>query len=116
MNKLAIPLIALACLSACSDSNDADLKISGNSTFPPLPSNSSERVTLTGKMSFWMYEGEAGCYGTITSGSEEVNLWIDADSCGEKVFDENEQVSVEVTFSPDNQYGPGATYTITRFN
>ena len=63
-----------------------------------------------------MYEGAAGCYGAITDGATEVNLWIDAESCGEKEYDENEAASVEVTFNSDNQYGPGKTYTITSFN
>ena len=116
MNRLFISIIAVAFLSACSSSDDSSPLSSAKSSFPSLPSSSAERVTLDGVMSFWMYEGDAGCYGTITDGAVEVNLWVDADSCGEKEFGENEAASIEVTFNPENQYGPGKTYTITSFN
>ena len=66
-------------------------------------------------MSFWMYEGAAGCYGTITDGLSEVNLWVSEESCVEIDYSENEATSVEVTFRSENQYGPGKTYTITSF-
>lgn len=62
-----------------------------------------------------MYEGDAGCYGTIEKGAQEVQLWIDADSCGDKEYQESEPASVVVTYNPDNQYGPGKTYTIVEF-
>ena len=113
-NYLAI--ITLSCLLlACSDSSEQVNNSVSEDNFPPLPTNSSERVKLNGKMSFWMYEGEAGCYGTIVKGSQEVQLWIDSDGCGEREYAENENASVEVTFRSDNQYGPDKIYTITRF-
>ena len=68
-----------------------------------------------GKMAFWMFEGDAGCYGAIADGNSEVQLWVDADKCEDVEYSENEDASVEVTFSTENQYGPGDTYTITKF-
>ncbi len=115
MKNAIIAILFAAGLAACSDSADESSGTSAGSSFPPLPTSSSERVTLTGKMSFWMYEGAGGCFGTIASGSQEVQLWIDADGCGDQDYAENEDASVEVTFKADNQYGPGETYTITRF-
>ena len=113
-NYLAI--VALSCVSiACSDSSEEVAGSTSEASFPSLPTTSSERVVLEGKMAFWMYEGEAGCYGTIVKGSQEVQLWIDAGSCGDREYAENANASVEVTFRSDNQYGPGKTYTITRF-
>ena len=119
MNKrILIVTLFTILVAGCSESENSD--VAENSTasgpsFPSLPTSSSERVQLKGKMAFWMYEGDAGCYGTITDGSSEVELWIDADSCGEREYPENEDASVEVTFNSENQYGPGKTYTITNF-
>ena len=114
--KYYLTILTLSCvLLACSDSSEQVTESTSENSFPPLPTDSSERVNLSGKMSFWMYEGEAGCYGTIVKGSQEVQLWIDSNSCGEREYAENEDASVEVTFRSDNQYGPDKTYTITRF-
>ena len=115
MQKHVIAIFVFSALVACSDSsNQASETVSGDS-FPTLPTSSSERVTLEGQMSFWMFEGDAGCYGTIVKGSQEVQLWVGADTCGDREYAENEAASVEVTYKTDNQYGPGKTYTITRF-
>ncbi|MDX1408591.1 MAG: hypothetical protein R3330_10675 [Saprospiraceae bacterium] len=106
-------LLVVLLVSGCSDSPDmseADKESAG------FPSGPDERALLTGSMSFWMYEGSAGCYGTLETGGQSVSLWVDADSCGEREYHEGESASVEVTFNPDNQYGPGKTYTITRFD
>ena len=43
-------------------------------------------------------------------------LWIDADACGDTEYAENAPASVDITWLEDNQWGPGNTYTITRFN
>lgn len=114
--KLMSILLATVTLVACSDSGSDQIeKTDQSSHFSSLPASSSERVVLKGKMSFWMYEGSAGCYGELMRGTEAIQLWVDAESCADKEFAENQDTSVEVTFNPDNQYGPGKTYTITKF-
>ncbi|WP_299595618.1 hypothetical protein, partial [uncultured Microbulbifer sp.] len=107
-------LISLA-LTACSSKENSTQASGSVGKFPKLPTSSTEYTTLQGVMSFWMYEGAAGCYGTITDGLSEVNLWVSEDSCVEVNYSENEAASVEVTFISENQYGPGKTYTITSF-
>ena len=115
MKKPILAIFLSGVLVACSDSSDQASETVSGGSFPALPTSSSERVTLEGQMSFWMYEGDAGCYGTIVRGSREVQLWADADDCGHREYAENAFASVEVTYREDNQYGPGETYTIPRF-
>ncbi|ABD79705.1 hypothetical protein [Saccharophagus degradans] len=104
--------------AACSDrtTNELEQPKETSGAFPTLPTSSHEVVTLSGKMSFWMYEGDAGCYGAITDGINEIQLWVNVEKCGDREYAENEAVSVDVTFNSDNQYGPGKTYTIIAFN
>lgn len=111
---LLIAAIALHALSGCSES-DTQASTEASGSFATLPADSKESAVLSGEISFWMHEGDAGCYGTITDGVSEVQLWTDVDTCGEKEYSENQRASVEVTFRSDNQYGPGTTYTITKF-
>lgn len=114
MNKYFIIVALSIFIFSCSDS-DEEPKTIDEATSINLPTNASEKVILSGLMSFWMYEGSAGCYGSLTIDISEVNLWVNADSCGEKEYKENESASVEVIYDTSNQYGPGKTYTITSF-
>ncbi len=116
LNRIVLGILLLLFLSACSESENDDSKHSNSDKgFQSLPSNESERTIVNGRMSFWMYEGDAGCYGTLAKGISEIQLWIDADSCIDKSYSENQKASVEITFNQSNQYGPGKTYTITAF-
>ncbi|MGH1448071.1 MAG: hypothetical protein ACRBBM_01415 [Pseudomonadaceae bacterium] len=111
-----IGLIAvLIIIAGCSDDNGSASSQAASANQVVLPEDASERVSLTGEMSFWMYEGAAGCYGTLVSQGEEVQVWVDADSCGDREYEENQSATLELTFDPENQYGPGKTYTITSF-
>lgn len=103
-------------ITGCSDGAGPASDDSVGSNQIDLPERSSDRIKLAGEMSFWMYEGEAGCYGTLLSQGEEIQVWVDADACGEREYEENQQVTLELTFDPANQYGPGRTYTITAFD
>lgn len=114
------PLLLLALMlfiAGCSDSSSDSDPSTANAAhaFPPLPTSAADPVTLSGSMSFWMYEGDGGCFGTITDGLAEVWLWVDVDTCGETDYEENQPAKVEVIFSQENQYGPEKMYTITRF-
>ena len=118
MNRVTVVLLSAAIsLAACSKEPEPSeaAGTSEASSLPRLPTSSSERVLLEGKMNFWMYEGDAGCYGSLERDGEEVQLWIDAESCGEKEYAEGEDAAVVVTFRSDEQYGPGKTYTIVEF-
>ncbi len=114
--RLALIVISAA-LSACTDESTpvagTDSSAGG---FPALPASPDQRVTLNGKMTFWMYEGDGGCFGSISDGVQEVELWVDVDTCGQVEYPENAAASVEVTYRPDNQYAPGELYTIVSFN
>lgn len=117
MNKFFIIIVVSVLSIGCSDSsnepNNTDQAIQASHL--NLPTSTSEKMVISGEMIFWMYEGSAGCYGDILVKGVEINLWINENSCGEKEFKENQAASVEITFNPKNQYGPGKTYTITSF-
>ena len=102
-------------IAGCSDGNGMAAGRPASTNHVSLPANPSERVNLTGEMSFWMYEGDAGCYGTLVSQGKEIQLWAGVDTCGDREYEENQRAALEITFNPDNQYGPGKTYTITSF-
>ena len=105
-------------LAGCSDSGNevaAPGALLSATPFPTLPASPSETVVLDGAMTFWMYEGDGGCFGTISDGVQELWLWVDVDTCGDVEYEDNEHTVVEVTFNPDNQFRPGKTYTIVGF-
>lgn len=111
-------LLLVLGLAGCSDSSN-EMAAPGASLsamrFPTLPASPAETVVLDGVMTFWEYEGDGGCYGTISDGLQELWLWVDVDTCGEVNYQDNDRAIVEVTFNPDNQFGPGKTYTIVSF-
>ncbi len=110
-----LSILLVITLAACSEPNNPKDAVSSHASFPALPINPSETVIVSGKMVFWMYEGDGGCFGSISDGAQELQLWVDVTTCGEAEYKENESASVEITFNPKNQYGPGKTYTIVSF-
>ena len=113
-HKLGLAGLLCLSLSACGDAPQEPLDSRANGL--ALPTGPHETITVSGKMTFWMYEGDAGCYGSLLTGGQEVELWIDADACGDTEYAENAPASVDITWREDNQWGPVNTYTITRFN
>tara|TARA_R110001599_G_scaffold28969_5_gene99622 strand:- start:38629 stop:39075 length:447 start_codon:yes stop_codon:yes gene_type:complete len=107
--------VVLISIMGCSDGNAPEPDESAQSNQVSLPEGPNDRVKLTGEMSFWMYEGAAGCYGAFVSQGKEVQVWVDADTCGDREYAENQPATLVLTFNPENQYGPGTTYTITSF-
>jgi len=108
-------LVSLVACSGTKESNPVPTPSKSAGSFPTLPTNTTETLVIEGEMVFWMYEGSGGCFGSLSDGSKEIQLWIDADSCGETEYAENENATVEVTFNTDNQYGTEVMYTIVNF-
>lgn len=102
-------------LSSCGNNSDEIPAQGAAHAAADMPPKSGETVEISGVMSFWMYEGSAGCYGTLESGSNEIQLWSDADRCGDTDYEENEKTTLRIKYSDDNQYGPGTTYTVVSF-
>lgn len=119
MRNASVALICLAFLfSACSaepGSAAANAGSTADAELSALPTNRSERVLLEGRMSFWMYEGDAGCYATLVRGAEEVELWSDAEICAGQEYAENQPAAVVVTYRADQQWGPGDSYSVIEF-
>jgi len=115
MIRIIAQFTVLIFIAGCSEGGGPAFEEPSKFSQVSLPESPTERVSLTGEMSFWMYEGAAGCYGTLASQGKEIQVWVDADTCGDREYEENERATLEITFNPDNQYGPGKTYTITGF-
>ena len=112
MNKMILPfLVSLGFLGGCSDSSNEIIQ----SGFDKLLQSSTDYVEINGTITFWMYEGDGGCFGSISKGGDEIQLWVGVDACGEHEYKEGEIATFEITFNSENQYGPGKTYTITEF-
>ncbi len=121
MNRFSVIFVGvlILALGACSESGSESTATSTagkGRSFPALPTSTSESATLEGRMRFWMYEGDGGCFGTITDGTKDLELWVDVDTCGDKDYAENAPATVTVTFNPENQYGSGKMYTIVSFD
>lgn len=117
MNKIVSALFTAVLISGCSDTGSSNTPTtSGSQTgFSSLPESSAEKVTVSGNMIAWLYEGDGGCFGTLRSGSSEIELWADVETCGDKDYADDEEASVEITYNTGNQYGDDKTYTITEF-
>lgn len=115
MKRVIVLSAVFMFIAGCSDGNAPASEQAASSNQVSLPESPNERVNLTGEMSFWMYEGAAGCYGTLVSQGNEIQVWVGADTCGDREYEENQRATLELTFNPNNQYGPGKTYTITSF-
>jgi len=116
--KTWILALAFLATTGCSSNSDTDSSLveTGDVAFPALPTNSSEQVLVEGAMNNWFYEGDAGCYGTLKRGSSEIEVWIDADGCGEREYDEGARAAVVVTYRESEQWMPGKkSYTIVEF-
>lgn len=105
----------------CSDSseqvNAQDAGTSRFPAFPSLPTSPSESAQLTGAMSWWFFEGDGGCFGTLSDGRQRVELHAEADLCEAVEYEEGQEASIRVTFDPDKQYAPdnAKMYSITAF-
>jgi hypothetical protein len=62
----------------------------------------------------WLFEGDGGCFGTLKNGSEEVEVWANADSCEKRQYKENEPAAIVVTYRSDEQWGE-KSYSIVEF-
>lgn len=115
MMILALAPFVFAACSSGSDSASGEAG-GGASEFPALPTSDAERVLVDGNMSNWFYEGDAGCYGTLSRGASSIELWINADACGEREYSEGASASVVVTYRETEQWMPGKKmYTIVEF-
>lgn len=102
----------------CSDSSD-EVDTSASSKFPEfpdLPKSTAETIEITGAMSWWFWEGDGGCFGTLTDGRKNIELHSEADLCEPIEYEEGAKASIQITYDSSKQYVSGKKmYTITRF-
>lgn len=104
-------------IAACSKSKNTAVTLT---PFPLLPEDSSNPVTLTGKVTNWLFEGDAGCFGSITDGNASIEVYSTADLCENVEVDQNAMISVNIVFDVQIQKdigdGEHPAYTIVEFN
>lgn len=117
-NFLLMAIIFL--IGACSDSVEEKIDTSYSekySKFPSLPVSGSQAVELMGAMSWWFWEGDGGCFGTITDGRQSIELHAEADLCEPIEYEEGQEAVIKVIYDPEKQYAPDGKkmYSIVSF-
>ncbi len=100
--KVLLSSIVISQLSACSESRNEN-EVSDSSSYVSLPTNSSSPVEIEGEITFWMWEGDAGCYGEINSAGNVIELWSEADLCVDEKITEGEVRTLSIIFEQDMQ-------------
>ncbi|WP_341708401.1 hypothetical protein [Halopseudomonas sp.] len=119
--KIVGLMVLLSLLVGCSESAEeqgsVNVGAAGGSAFPVLPMSTSDSVELTGAMTWWFWEGDAGCFGTLSDGEQSIELHAEADLCESIEYDDGQEATVRVTFDPGKQYAPDnkKMYSITDF-
>jgi len=112
---LALLIVGLVVTACSKDSDDAPQLAEARSEPPKLPTGSDEVVQLKGTMSFWIHEEATGCYGILKVGRQDVQLWSSSKKCAGVKYSDDQSTRLKVTYKPENQYGPGMTYTVVGF-
>jgi hypothetical protein len=103
---------------ACSDSTETSA--AKLAPFPALPKAVTNSVTLSGRVVDWLFEGDAGCFGTLTDGIRNINVYSKADICEPAHVQTDLLITVTIIFDIGIQQdvgdGTGPAYTITQFH
>lgn len=100
--KILAAAIVISQLSACSESSNEN-EAYASSSYISLPTDSSSPVDIEGEITFWMWEGDAGCYGEINSAGNVIELWSEADLCVDEKVTEGEVRTLSIIFEQDMQ-------------
>ena len=121
LTKYVCIALLLCFLTACSKAgpDKSRPKVTVMHLFPQLPESKSEFVTVTAKVIYWFFEGSAGCYGTLSDGTQKISVHSDADTCENVKVSKGKAIKVDLTFDPEIHEsvteGSNTVYSITRF-
>ncbi|MCJ8314694.1 MAG: hypothetical protein HRU38_21440 [Saccharospirillaceae bacterium] len=118
LTLLFFVLTLIACSSDDSEMYEVNPKfISEYDLFPVLPISTDDEVELTGAMGWWFFEGDGGCFGTISNGRQNLELHAEADLCEAVGYDQNQRAVIIVTYNSNKQYAPDnqTMYSIIKF-
>ena len=110
--------------SACSDSDvDADVSTASGANEMPaglsLPQADNGTQSVSGTVSNWFFEGDAGCYGSLAVSGYEIELWAEADLCEHRDIVEGARATLTLALESDKQsylaVAGKPVYTIKRF-
>lgn len=68
-----------------------------------MPSLDGSSKSISGEITFWMLEGDAGCYGEIKVGNSLYELWSEADLCENEDVEEGSVQTVVLRLESDKQ-------------
>jgi hypothetical protein len=113
-------VVATALGTACSDSTTPEKSAAELQRFPDLPEGTSSPVTLTGKVTDWLFEGDAGCFGASTGGHTSIEVYSGADLCEPMKTDAGATIKVDIIYEQDKPQdigdGQKPSCTITKFH
>ena len=114
--KAILLIVILLQLVACEEPAEETSIESYGQPFPTLPTG-NKSVTVTGTVTWWFWEGAGGCFGTLSAGGKDIELYSDADLCEPIEYEEGEVATMDIVFRKENQYNPnGKTmFTVIKF-
>ena len=68
-----------------------------------MPSLDGGTKTISGEITFWMLEGDAGCYGEVKIGNSLYELWSEADLCENENIDEGSSQTLTLRLESEKQ-------------
>jgi hypothetical protein len=109
---IAVLLQMIACEETVEDSSIKSYAL----PFPTLPT-ANKSVTVTGTVKWWFWEGDGGCFGTLSAGGNDIELYSEADLCAPIEYEEGDVATMDIVFLKENQYHPEgkAMYTVAKF-
>ena len=74
-------------------------------------------VRLQGKVLNWFFEGDAGCYITLTDDDQQIEARAEADDCEFMKVPVNDVIDLELFYDPKQDYGDkdNPMFTVKRF-
>ena len=118
--KKTLLMTIIILTGACSDDvvEEIDASFADEySEFPTLPVSGSQSVELMGAMTWWFWEGDGGCFGTITDGRQSIELHAEADLCEPIEYEEGQKTVIKVIYDSQKQYASEGKkmYSIVNF-
>ena len=106
MLRIILFLMVTFFITACSEPDEEvnTSVVNKYQAFSNLPTSPGQQIKLTGAMSWWFWEGDGGCFGTLTDGRVNVELHAEADLCETIKYDDGQEAAIIITFDPNKQF------------
>ena len=106
-------------IASCSETEiEAEAEAStATSVSLPLADAGSQRIESV--VTFWLWEGDAGCFGELDISGKTINVWAEADLCVDEEVQEGSKISIDIALESEKQSYISAdgtpTYSVVGF-